>query len=143
MATKAISAEEIVLHDDKAYTLRPLTIANMREFMKMLEEVQAKVAAVEVAAAEYDAAVRAAEENGTEPPAEKVEGLDELGLLGLFIPCAVFCFNANRKDEDNVSLEWFEDNVDLLTVQEIVRVCGGVELGNPQATSQPSPLGRR
>lgn len=118
MATRARNAEKVEFQDGTEVTLRPLTIKNLRTFMEQLADVQKQ-------------------------NAEAAEDADESGLAYLesFIDLALFCLNAQR--DKQMTKEELEEVIDLPTVQDVLRVCGGIELGNQTATTAASPLGRR
>ncbi len=124
MATKAKHAERVEFHDESELWLRPLTIKHLRVFMAKLDEVRTNLS-------------KEADEEG------EIE-IDELGMLGHFIDIALYCVNSQRGDKEELTTEQFEDMVDMPTIQDIMRICGGVEVGNPAtATATQSQLGRR
>ena len=103
MATSVYTTEEVELQDGSTVTLKPLTIKNLRKFMKIMESFA---------------------EAETED-----EGLDvmlDASALCLKAQRAEFWDN----DEDKHT-EAFEESVDMPTLYKVLDVCGGLKLNDP------------
>ena len=133
MATEVYSKQEIVLQDGTEVTLKPLTIKNLRRFMKawrhfgddietdesLSEEDQAEVARDH----EYDVFVECAgivlENELFDKATKDVEEKDDETKAQL----------AERKKE--VYREYLEDTLDMETIFKAIEVGAGMKLDDP------------
>ncbi|WNN94624.1 tail assembly chaperone [Streptomyces phage Phredrick] len=103
MATTVYTTEEVELQDGTTVTLKPLTIKNLRKFMKTME-----------AFAEAET-----EEDGLEVM------LDSAAL------CLKTQRPEFWNEKTNKHAEDFEDAIDIPTIYKVLDVCGGIKLNDP------------
>jgi hypothetical protein len=103
MATTVYTTEEVELQDGTTVTLKPLTIKNLRKFMKTME-----------AFAEAET-----EEDGLEVM------LDSSALCLKNQRPEFWDEKTSKHTED------FEDAVDIPTIYKVLDVCGGIKLNDP------------
>jgi|SRR5690606_11322013 len=114
MATKIYKEKEIQLQDGTAVTLRPMPIGRLRRFMKVWEG--------------FDNV------NDNEPD----------GGLDIFVACSGIALEKELADQfdgktkgdgdDVLSAdyrEYLEDVLDMDTIYEIMEICGGMKLNDP------------
>jgi len=103
MATTVYTTEEVELQDGTTVTLRPLTIKNLRKFMKVMESF----------------AEAETEEDG-------LEVMLDASALCLKVQRSEFW-----DDKTNKHTEVYEDAVDIPTIYKVLDVCGGIKLNDP------------
>lgn len=103
LATTVYTTEEVELQDGTTVTLKPLTIKNLRKFMKVMEGF----------------AEAETEDDGLEVM------LDSAAL------CLKLQRPEFWDDKTSKHSEEFEDAVDIPTVYKILDVCGGIKLNDP------------
>jgi hypothetical protein len=103
LATSVYTTEEVELQDDTTVTLKPLTIKNLRKFMKVME--------------------------GFGEAETEDEGLDI--MLDASALCLKNQRPEFWNDSESKHTEDFEDAVDMPTVYKILDVCGGLKLNDP------------
>lgn len=104
MATQVYTTEEVSLQDGTVVELKPLTIKNLRKFMKVINEELVEVKSEE-------------------------EGMDV--VLKAAALCLKNQKPEYWDEESQTYTEAFEDVADMPTVYKILEVCGGVKLNDP------------
>ena len=103
MATTVYTTEEVELQDGTTVTLKPLTIKNLRKFMKVMENF----------------ADAETEEDGLEV------------MLDASALCLRSQRSEFWSDKTDKHTEEFEDAVDIPTIYKVLDVCGGIKLNDP------------
>lgn len=103
MATTVYTTEEVELQDDTTVTLKPLTIKNLRKFMKVME--------------------------GFADAETEDEGLEV--MLDASALCLKTQRPEFWDDSKGKHTEVFEDAVDIPTIYKVLDVCGGIKLNDP------------
>lgn len=119
MATTVYTTEEILLSDDSVVVLKPLTIKNLRLFMKLIDGFGKAATEDEGLDVLLDASALCLKEQRPEFWDEKktkeVEQED----------------GSKKKVPAPGHTEVFEDIIDMESVYKVLEVCGGVKLNDP------------
>ncbi|UTN92294.1 tail assembly chaperone [Streptomyces phage Stigma] len=107
MATTVYTTEEVELQDGTTVTLKPLTIKNLRKFMKAMEGFAEATTEDEGLEVMLDSAALCLK-------AQRPEFWDE---------------KTSKHSEE------FEDAVDIPTIYKVLDVCGGIKLNDPKSSS--------
>jgi hypothetical protein len=114
LASTVYTVEEVALLDDSTVTLKPLSIKNLRVFMKYIDAFGTAKTEEEGLAALLTAAALCVQRERPEFWDEEKAPLTEELPKGGYVE------------------DLFEDVFDMDTVYRVLKVCGGVELNNPE-----------
>ena len=103
MATTVYTTEEVELQDGTTVTLKPLTIKNLRKFMKVME--------------------------GFEAAETEDEGLEV--MIDSAALCVRSQRSEFWDEKTGKHTEAFEDAIDIPTIYKILDICGGIKLNDP------------
>lgn len=105
MATKVFNSEELELQDGSKVTVKPLTIKRLREFMKVINQL-----------------------NKIENIGEADDDVEDEALELMVNACGIAIAQSNP--ELAADRERLEDALDIPTMWKILEVAGGIQAGN-------------
>ena len=130
MATEVYTTEVIILQDGTEVELRPLPISKMRKFSRMWAEHMGSIS-------------KHFNERSEEGEDEVLIGADITDdQYTAFIKMCALGLESQLKESktDKQFLAYLEDVLDEPTIQRILKVTGGLELGDPNQKPPANPV---
>ena len=126
MATAVVTEEKITLADGSEETIRPLVISKLRKFMDIWSSYQDEIS--KLIDPKVDENGEIAEEDAEKYTDKYLQNLSFEVQLRL----VAICLDNLRKDNerDKAFQSRIEDLIDLPTLHRILKVCGGLSLGD-------------
>lgn len=143
MATKVTEENVITTQEGTKLTVKPLSIRSLRKFMDVIDEmnvIQEKQAKefrkFQREVEKYTKAVDEDPDTDLEEPEAPKQ--DEFEIIEIMMRAAVIALEKYNPDfvadEEKV-----EDELDLPTLKEILKVSGGIDLGGDEDPNPPTP----
>lgn len=139
--SKSLANEEIVVtQEGTELVVRPLTIKSLREFMKIMKDMNDHQRQTDQEQRRYEAELKVYNEklaNGEDAEEPSQPEVDDFAVVEFMVRAAKICLMKHNKDF--VEEADLEDELDMSVLNKILEIAGGVKMDDPNLSQTPSP----